>query len=63
MSEKQGCAIENMTSPAQKAWHDWHESAGFDPDDDDDYIPEMPPLWRIAFSAGAQWALEQVEAE
>ena len=50
-------------SPAQKAWHDWHESAGFDPDDDDDYIPEMPPLWRIAFSAGVQWAFEQVEAE
>ena len=45
---------------AQKAWDDWHAIVGFA--DEDDYVPTMPPLWEIAFSDGAQWALEQVEA-
>lgn len=51
MSEK-----DEMTKAAEKAWDDWHASVGFD--DDDDYIPTMPPLWRVAFAHGAIWATE-----
>jgi len=40
---------------AEKAWLKWHESVGFDTDDDDDYVPKMSPLWRIAFEAGVEW--------
>ena len=48
---------------ALAAWEEWHESAGFDPDDDDDYIPEMSVQWWIAFSAGVRWAKLKVEGE
>lgn len=56
MSEKQN----DQKLAAQKSWDEWHASVGFT--DEDDYVPTMPPLWEIAFSDGAQWALEQVEA-
>ena len=49
MSEK------DILNAAEQAWLKWHEDTGFDTDDDDDYIPTMSPLWRIAFTAGAEW--------
>jgi hypothetical protein len=45
-----------MNEAAKAYWQKWHESVGFDTDDDDDYIPEMPPLWRHAFACGVAWA-------
>jgi hypothetical protein len=44
---------DEMTNAAEKAWDKWHDSVGFA--DEDDYIPTMSPLWRIAFEAGAEW--------
>jgi len=40
---------------ADSAWLEWHEAAGFDTSDDDDYIPAVSLLWRRAFLAGARW--------
>jgi len=46
---------EQIQDAADSAWLEWHEAAGFDASDDDDYIPAVSPLWRRAFSAGAKW--------
>ena len=40
---------------AEKAWLKWHEDLALDADDDDGYIPEMSPLWLIAFEVGVEW--------
>ena len=49
MSEK-----DETTNAAERAWDSWHNSIGAVYEDDDD-IPAMSPLWRIAFTAGAAW--------
>lgn len=51
MSEKQN----ELVNAAERAWDSWHAGIEYNVCDEDDYIPTMSPLWRIAFEAGAEW--------
>lgn len=48
-----------LRNAAETAWQEWHDSVGFAPDEDDNYIPEMSPLWHLAFRTGVQWVQER----